>query len=74
MKIYETVMWVFALWALCEGTAVVGFPKLSLRVTRALFPKRSEFLERIQPEDLRKLGWIELAFGLLLGGYLLVWA
>jgi hypothetical protein len=71
MNLYENILWLFAIWTLIEGMLVCTLPSLSIRMTRALFPKWGNFLAETDPAYLRKLGLVELIFGLLLAGYLI---
>lgn len=71
MKFFETLLWIFASWTLLEGVLVITVPSVSMRITRALFPKWGAFLAETDPTYLRKLGIIEFTFGLLLASYLL---
>lgn len=71
MKFFETLLWIFASWTLLEGVLVITVPSVSMRITRALFPKWGAFLAETDPAYLRKLGIIEFTFGLLLASYLL---
>lgn len=71
MQLFETLLWIFAIWTLVEGVLVVTLPTVSMRITRALFPKWGAFLAETDPAYLRKLGIIEFTFGLLLTSYLL---
>ncbi|MEX2606591.1 MAG: hypothetical protein WD708_04535 [Kiritimatiellia bacterium] len=73
MQLFDTILWFFAFWTLLEGVLVFTLPSVSIRITRALFPKWGEFLTNTDPAYLRKLGLIEFTFGLLLAGYL-VWS
>jgi uncharacterized protein YjeT (DUF2065 family) len=70
MEIYAKMLWTLSLWTLCEGSLVLLFPGLSIRITCKLFPKWGAFLTEMPTKDLRRLGAIELGFGLLLGAYL----
>jgi len=73
MDMYERILWVLASWTLVEGSGVLAWPRGAARLTRRIFPKWGAVLAELAPEELRKLGAVELAFGLLLGGYLF-WA
>jgi hypothetical protein len=73
MEIYEIILWVLTGWTLIEGSWILVWPKGAILLTRKLFPKWGGFLQEMELNELRKLGTVELIFGLLLGGYLL-WA
>jgi hypothetical protein len=70
---YEKILCALAIWTLAEGAVVMSWPKGAIAVSQKLFPKWGSVLAGMESSELRKLGGIELAFGLLLGSYLL-WA
>lgn len=70
MTLYEKFLLVLALWTLTEGAFVFTFPRAARQLTRKLFPKIGEFLEKYQPSDLRRLAAVEFLFGTILGVYL----
>lgn len=73
MQIYEMILWFLAGWTLIEGSCILIWPKGVIALTRKLFSSWGEVLSGMESLELRKLGAIEITFGLLLGAYLL-WA
>jgi hypothetical protein len=73
MAIFEKICWFLSIWTTAEGSLVVLWPKGMVQLTRFLFPTWGELASTFERRDLRRIALIELAFGLLLGGYLL-WA
>lgn len=73
MRIYESILWFFAVWTLIEGSLVLIRPSLILNFVGKLMPKWAEVLESMERSQLRSLGGIEVGFGLCLSAYLL-WA
>lgn len=74
MDYYEKFLWGLSLWTVLEGAMVALVPGITCRITRKLFPRWGNLLEMMEITELRKMGAVELIFGLLLGGYLLVFA
>lgn len=72
MNTYEKVLVAVAAWTFFEGLWVAAFPRAAAAVVRKLFPKLGAFLHETPPNELRKLGAIEMIFGLFLGIYLLI--
>lgn len=73
MKSYETILWILTAWTVGEGVMLLAWPGGAKALTKKCFSKWGAILEGIPGGEMRKLGAVELAFGLLLGGYLL-WA
>lgn len=73
MEMFERVCWILAGWTLIEGTLVVVWPSGMVRLTQFLFRRWGSYLTTLDHADLRKIGGIEICFGLLLGGFLF-WA
>jgi hypothetical protein len=73
MDFYEKILGFITGWTLIEGVVVLCWPRGAMAVTQKLFPKWGGVLSEMELPDLRKMGLVEMGFGLLLGGYLL-WA
>lgn len=72
METYEKLCWILVGWTLVEGTLVATWPSGMVRLTQVLFRKWGSYLTTLEHRDLRKIGLVEVSFGLLLGGYLLL--
>lgn len=72
MDLYTKFLWALSAWALLEGCFVLTFPALSIRLSESLFPKWADYLKAIPQNDFRKMGAIELGFGLFMGSFLLL--
>jgi len=73
MTLFEKILWGITFWTLCEGAFVAAWPRGAIALTRRIFPGWGNMLAAMAHRDLRKLGAVELVFGILLGCYLL-WA
>jgi len=67
---YTKFLWALSAWTLVEGCFRLTFPALSIQLSESLFPKWAEFLKDIPQNDFRKMGTIELGFGLFMGSFL----
>ncbi|MCC5846552.1 MAG: hypothetical protein JJU29_00540 [Verrucomicrobia bacterium] len=70
LTLYEKLMVLIATWTFVEGTLVILTPGLCQKISARLFPKFGKMVADMSPNEFRRLGAVELLFGLLLGAYL----
>lgn len=74
MEFYVKLLWGLSTWTLLEGSMVLLSPAGSIRLANRFFPKWGKYLEDMETSELRKMGAIELIFGVALAVYLLLFA
>lgn len=70
MSVWVQLQWALAIWCTLEGLIVTCLPGVSRKINRLIFRRFSNELSQYSTEDLRKMGIIELIFGLALGSFL----
>ena len=70
MSFLETFSWSIVVWTVLEGSLVLSFPRAMMKLGNRIFPRWAKILSAYSNPELRRMGAVELAFGLALGLFL----